>query len=76
MARLKHFLIHYRYKGRPRAFAQRDSRMSSADAWYYASLHSGASRLYGVAVTPTSLHSMRLQAQQYGVTEVSFQEVS
>ncbi|MFF7710931.1 DUF6555 family protein [Pseudomonas sp. NPDC007930] len=75
MTRFKHFLITYRYKGEARSFAQKDNRMTSADAWYYASLHSGARHLYGVTTSPQSPRDLRLHAQQYGVTEVGFQEV-
>ncbi|WP_329611038.1 DUF6555 family protein [Pseudomonas sp. KNUC1026] len=75
MARLRHFLIQYRYKGESRSFAQKDSRMSATDAWYYASLHSGANRLYGISLNQHSPQAMRMQAQQCGVTEVGFHEL-
>ncbi len=41
MYSLHRFQIHYRLHGRPCHFEQRDTLMSDADAWYYASLHSG-----------------------------------
>ena len=43
MHSLHRFQIHYRLHDRPCHFEQRDTVMSDADAWYYASLHSGTS---------------------------------
>ncbi|WP_263263731.1 DUF6555 family protein [Pseudomonas sp. RIT-PI-S] len=75
MALHKHYVIRYHYKGQVRSFAQRDSRMSSADAWYYASLHAGTVQLYGVAAIRNSARAVRLFAEQCGVTDVGFREV-
>lgn len=71
----RHYEIRYRYNGQPRRFAQPDSRMSSADAWYYASLHAGTGELYEVAVIQDDASAVRLAAEHCGVTDVGFREV-
>jgi hypothetical protein len=70
----RHYVIRYRYKGQPRSFSQPDSRMSTADAWFYASLHAGTGPLYEVALHNCA-RAVRLFAEQCGVSDVDFLEV-
>ena len=70
----KQYEICYRFKGKARRFGQPDSRMSTADAWYYASLHAGAG-LYEVTLHGTA-RAVRQIAEQAGVSDVGFRELS
>lgn len=70
----KHYEIRYRYKGQSRRFGQLDSRMSTADAWYYVSLHAGTGQLYEVALFDTA-PTVRRIAEQSGVSDVDFREL-
>lgn len=72
MAGHKRYVIRYCFNGKHRSFAQADAVMTSADAWYYASLHAGAGPLYGIAAMGNSARAVRQFAEQYGVTDVGF----
>ncbi|WP_040262968.1 DUF6555 family protein [Pseudomonas massiliensis] len=76
MERRKQYMIRYRYKGQTRAFTQADSRMTKADAWYYASLHCGAVQLYGVTALGGDTQALRRRAEGCGLSDVDFRELS
>lgn len=70
MHTLHRFEIHYRLHGRPFHFQQRDTLMSDADAWYYASLHSGTG--LGLQVDTESRSAMLEHAGASGLSDVTW----
>ncbi|EIK97029.1 hypothetical protein PMM47T1_07806 [Pseudomonas sp. M47T1] len=70
MHTLHRFEIHYRLHGRPCHFVQRDTLMTDADAWYYASLHSGTG--LGLQVDSGCQVALRQQAGDAGLSDVTW----
>ena len=75
MNRTRYFQITYRLNDDRRIFIQPDSHMSHADAWYYASLHSGIGLSYGHNHDQQHDEALQKKAHEGGLIEVSWEEL-
>jgi hypothetical protein len=70
----RHFEIRYRLNGERKMFVQPDSRMSEADAWYYACLHAGIGVLHNRPSLRDETTALKQHAERAGVTEVIWEK--
>jgi len=71
-SRLSDYEICYVLNGEARQFIQCDTQMNDADAWYYATLHSGVGLHYGSGDKADKAAVLRRHAQRRGLADVKW----
>jgi len=71
-SRLSDYEICYVLNGEAKQLIQRDTQMNDADAWYYATLHSGVGLYYGGCDAAEKAAMLRRHAQRRGLADVKW----
>jgi hypothetical protein len=71
-----HFKIRYLMRGESRAFLQADSKMTDADAWYYACLHAGIGVLPNISPPCDEITALMQHARKSGMTNVQWEQLA